>query len=325
MTHKKEKNEIEINKKNTINSINQDFQNEQSKKNIWGGSISPKITRKMKIDDNDNEKNIINLFQITDKLYTNDEHFHKSLIPKNKNKNKNQSSNIIRRNQFNSGRLNNIHQKKKLVITFGLNEGNNNNHVADNRKNFFVQNSDKNFLFKRRMNTIVKDVDSDLHQSKEQSNFSYYLKLKQRFRFPSKDINEESNGNYTSKHKNENHKNYALNNCHTNNEKNLTKRNSQFCRAKTNKSFKNINSPKKIKEEEIEKEETYIKQKKVNVVKDNIKKVNSRKESSNKDNNKTQIVNDVVELPKKEQNKQKKSKFCFLCCLNNNLNDSDDL
>ena len=36
MTHKKEKNEIEINKKNTINSINQDFQNEQSKK-IFGG------------------------------------------------------------------------------------------------------------------------------------------------------------------------------------------------------------------------------------------------------------------------------------------------
>jgi len=53
MTHKKEKNEIEINKKNTINSINQDFLNEQSKKNIWGGSISPKIIRKMKIDDND--------------------------------------------------------------------------------------------------------------------------------------------------------------------------------------------------------------------------------------------------------------------------------
>jgi hypothetical protein len=85
----------------------------------------------------------------------------------------------------------------------------------------------------------------------------------------------------------------------------------------------------KEKEKEKEKEETYSKSKKSN----NIKKVNSKKSNNIKikinNNNKTQIPNDVVEIPKKEsQNKQTnnlKRKFCFLCCLTNKLDDSEDL
>lgn len=319
--NKKGKNERDINKKNTINSIN-DFQNEQSKKNLLGGSISPKNIRKIKIDDNDNEINIINLYQMTDKLYTNDDHFQKDFIIKNKLKDKNGSSNIIKRNKFMSGRMNNMFQKKKLIITFGLNEGN----INIKRKQSFVKDSEKNFLFKRKITNITKGFDSELNKSKEKSNFSYYLKLKNRLRSPSKDINEDSNGinNGTSKHKHESYKNNeALHYCRTNNDKNFTRRNSQFFRAKTNKSIKHIESPKKIKEEE--KEETYIKLKKAN----NIKMDGSSKKSNNiKDYNKTQIPNDNVEIPKKEQKeqkKQKKSKFCFFCCLTNKLNDYDEL
>ena len=318
--NKKEKDRRDIKKKNTINSINQNYQNELSKQNSLGGSISPKRIRKINIEDNDDkDNNIINLFEMTDKLYTNDEHFQKDLIQKNKVINKNSSSNTIKRNQLMSGRINNLQQKKKLIITFGLNEDNN------NLKNSFADNSEKNFHFKRRISVVTKGIDSEFNKNKEKSNFSYYLKLKQKLRTPSKEINDESKGNTNNNnnHKNENHKVNALHSCHTNKEKSRAKRNSQFYREKTNKTFKNIESPKKAKEEENEKEETYSKPKKSN----NIKKVNSKKSNNIKNYNKTQIPNDVVEIPKTENQKKHtnlKSKFCFLCCLTNKLNDSDE-
>lgn len=322
IVNKKENDERDINKKNTNNSINHNFQNEQSKKNLLKGSISPKSIRKIKIDDNDNnnEINIINLYKMTDKLYTNDEHFQKDSIIKNKIKDKNSSSNIIKRNKFMSGRMNNMFQKKKLIITFGLNEGN----INFDRKQSFIKNNDKNFLFNKGISNISKGFDSELSKSQEKNNFSSYLNLNQRFRSPPKEINENSKGinNSSSKHKHESNKNYALHYCRTNNDKNNTRRNSQFFREKTSKSIKHIESPKKIKEEE--KEETYNKHKKVN----NVKKVNTKKSNNIKDYNKSQIPNDNVEIPKKEQKepkKQKKSKFCFLCCLTNKLNDSDEL
>ena len=343
ITNKKEKDERDINKMNTINSI-RNLQNERSKQNIWWGSISPKIIRKFKIDDNDDkENNIINLFKMTDKLYTNDEHFQKDPIKKNKTINKNCSSNIMNRNFLMSGRNNSLCQKKKLIITFGLNEDKNKTNI--NLKDSFAENSQKNFYFKRKISAVNKGIYSELNKSKEKSNFSYYLKFKQKFRLPSKEINDEPNGNNNSNnnHKNENHKINVLHNCYINNGKNYTKRNSQFFRARSCRTAKNIESPKKIKEEEKEKEkeierekekekekeETYSKSKKSN----NIKKVNSKKSNNIKikinNNNKTQIPNDVVEIPKKEsQNKQTnnlKRKFCFLCCLTNKLDDSEDL
>ena len=322
---KKEKEEI--NKKNTINSINNShsIQKEESKKNILGGSISPKNIRKMKIENNDKEKNLINLFQMTDKLYTNDDHFQKDFITKNKINNKINSSNISKKNHFNSGRINNLQRKKKLIITFGLNEDKNNNNNTI-LKSSFAENSEKNLQnlhFNRRKSTITKGVDSELNKSKEKSNFSQYLKLKQRYRSASKDINDESNGNNNSTHKqkNESHPNHALHNCKTNNEKNFTRRNSQFYRAKTYKTSKNTESPKKMKE--IEKED--IKSKKLN----KFKKAYTNKINNNK-SSKSPIFNDDEEMPKKEQKKEKKqnnfkSKFCLLCCLKNKLNDSDEL
>ena len=323
---KKEKEEI--NKKNTINSINNShsIQKEESKKNILGGSISPKNIRKMKIENNDKEKNLINLFQMTDKLYTNDDHFQKDFITKNKIQNKNNSSNIIKRNQFMSGKINNTIQKKKIIVTFGLNEINNyNNNDNVVQKSSFPENSEQNYQFKRRLSTGTKvvEADSELNKSKEKSNFSYFLKLKQRFGPLPKDINDESKGYSTTKHKN--HSNHALHNCRTNNEKIFNRRNSQFFRTKTNKPNKHIDSSKRIMEEEKEKEETYIKSKKSN----NIKKENSKKDNNNK-YNKTHIPKDDVEIPKKEQKGEKnqnnvKNKSCFLCCLTNKLNDSDDL
>ena len=328
--NKKGKIERIINKKNTINSINENSQNEQSIKN-FGGSISPKKTRKIKIDENedkdeDKEKKIINLFKMTDNLYANDEHFQKNLLKKSNIKNKNHSSNIIKNNNnLMSGRINSLHQKKKLIITFGLNEDNKNN-----LKNSYAENSDANLHFKRKLSFINKGVDSELIKSKEKSNFSYYLKLKEKCGSPSKENNEETNCNHNNNNinntnqKNENHKMNVLHICHTNKEKNNTKKNKQFFREKTNKTVKNVESQKKIKEEEKEKEETNIRSKKSN----NILKENSKKTNSSKNNNKTQIPDDDVEIPKKKNQKKQnnlKTKFCFLCCLTNKLNDSDDL
>lgn len=165
ITNKKEKDERDINKMNTINSI-RNLQNERSKQNIWWGSISPKIIRKFKIDDNDDkENNIINLFKMTDKLYTNDEHFQKDPIKKNKTINKNCSSNIINRNFLMSGRNNSLCQKKKLIITFGLNEDKNKTNI--NLKDSFAENSQKNFYFKRKISAVNKGIYSELNKSKE--------------------------------------------------------------------------------------------------------------------------------------------------------------
>ena len=113
--------------------------------------------------------------------------------------------------------------------------------------------------------------------------------------------------------------------CHTNKEKNNTKKNKQFFREKTNKTVKNVESQKKIKEEEKVKEEANIRSKKSN---NNILKENSKKTNNSKSHNKTQIPDDDVEIPKKKNEKKQnnlKTKFCFLCCLTNKLNDSDDL
>ena len=329
--NKKGKIERIINKKNTINSINENSENEQSI-NKFGGSISPKKIRKMKIDENENkdkdkESNIITLFKMTDNLYANDEHFQKDLIKKDKIKNKNHSSNIVKNNKnIMSGRINSTYQKKKLIITFGLNEDNKNN-----LKNSYAENSETNLNFKRNVSTINKGVDSEFIKTKEKSNFSYYLKLKQKCGSPSKENNEETNYNHNNNNinntnqKNENHKMNVLHNCHTNKEKNYTKKNKQVFREKTNKTVKNVESQKKIKEEEKVKEETNIRSKKSN---NNILKENSKKTNNSKSHNKTQIPDDDVEIPKKKNQKKQnnlKTKFCFLCCLTNKLNDSDEL
>ena len=328
-SNKKGKIERIINKKNTINSINENSENEQSKTSNLGGSISPKKVRKIKIDkDEDKESNIIHLFKMTDTLYTNDEHFQKDLLKKSKTKNKNCSSNVIKNNHLMSGRINSMCQKKKLIITFGLNEDNKNN-----RKNSYAENSDKNFHFKRKISTINKGVDSEFIKTKEKSNFSYYLKLKQKCGSPSKENNDETicnnnnnnNNINNTNQKNENHKMNVLHNCHTNKEKNYTKKNKQVFREKTNKTVKNVESQKKIKEEEKVKEETNIRSKKSN---NNILKENSKKTNNSKSHNKTQIPDDDVEIPKKKNEKKQnnlKTKFCFLCCLTNKLNDSDEL
>jgi hypothetical protein len=50
-----------------------------------------------------------------------------------------------------SGRINNLQQKKKLIITFGLNEDNN------NLKNSFADNSEKNFTYKKSFKAFFKN------------------------------------------------------------------------------------------------------------------------------------------------------------------------
>lgn len=238
---------------------------------------------------NNFENGVKNLLQFASNLYENDEHLNKGIITKK-----------IDMNNFPNSKKNSlvisggsIFQKKKLIISFGLN---------DQSKDISLLNN-KNCSFKRKVSNI-----SNRKLSNEQSknSFSNFLKIK-KIKSTTKERKEISNNN--------NHYKMIKYSNIPNNDGDFTSKSCKYdyLRART---FK----PKRIIAEKIFEEIEPVKYKKKN------SKIHNSK-SKIIDTNKNE-TNDLIDSKKespKNKNKTKNKKFNFLCCFKCKFNDDSDV
>ena len=317
---------------------NNDNNNNKDKEIVYQYSnISPKrrISVNCNYFNNSNKKNkkedsYLNILKYTKKLYENDEHLKKNMLTKKIDINDFAN---IKKNDLFSNRMNNKNsQKKKLIISFGLNEN-------DYEDQILLQGKyNKNIKsFRRKISSATKGRPSnDLSKSKEKSSFSNFLKFKQK---SSRDKGDESSKHcYKNNFDNNLIEDNSIKNYKPNKDGDLTSKSSKFyLRAKTFKT-KNLNTG-KILEEKSEKTGKIDKNEKNDKNKNklrNSQKVNKNKsqkiESINSNKNKTDDF-DIIkkESPKNKENKienntnKKKRKFWFFCCLNPKENDSDEM
>ena len=289
-------------------------------KEIYFGEVSPICLPKRnsllyKMNNNKNQKtdgNIINLVNFTNNLYKNDGHLNKGIITKkidmNNFPNTKKNSMII-----SSGCNNNIFQKKKLIISFGLNEQNKDKSNAHER-----------YSYKRKISKSSYKKNSD-GQFKSKNSFSNFIKIKKN-KSPSKERKMESNQNINkvtvnkyinfSSNKNNNLKKIKIFNSIINNDGDFTSKSNKydFSRAKT---FK----PNKVIKEKILEESVPITKTKTKYY----AKINHNK-SKIIESNKNE-TNDLLENKKTSPaNKRKKfNKINFFCCLSCKTNDDSDL
>ena len=276
---------------------------------------------------NKNEDSYLNILKYTKKLYENDEHLKKNMLTKKIDINDFAN---IKKNDLLSNRMNNKNfKKKKLIISFGLNENDYENQIL------LQGNYNKNIKsFKRKISSATKGRPSnDLSKSKEKSSFSNFLKFKHK---SSRDKGDESSKNfYKNNFDNNLMEDNSIKNYKPNKDGELISKSSKFyLRAKTFKT-KNLNTG-KILEEKTEKSEKNDKNDKNKNKLRNSQKVNKnksqKKESINSNKNQTDDF-DIIkkESPKNKENKienntnKKKKKFWFFCCLNPKENDSDEM
>lgn len=263
--------------------------------------LSPKSKKKsnLNVKKNPNENDILKLVTFANKVYEDEEHFKKDIFTK---RDKYDSSNPnTKRNMY--------HHKRSInnEITYKIS------------KELLPESGNKNIHFRRRLSSATKlRFSIDFSKSKEKSNYSNLLKLKQNLSKENEDdtkyiFDTQENNN---KIKNCKFNNYDLDTKHISSQKLLI-------RAKTLKHSKSkeFNYHKKIKEEK--EEETINK----SINKNKLSKVNTLKSNNTKNNyNKSQIQD--LEIIKKESSKKfkkyRKNYYCFLCCLNSKNDDSDN-
>ncbi len=251
------------------------------------------------------ENNLSNLLKFTNNLYNNDEHLNKGIITKkidmNNFPNTRKNSMIL-----SSGKCNNIFHKKKLIISFGLND----------------PNKDKNNAYEKLFLRKVSNS-SNKRNNCHKNSFSNYLTIKKK-KSPSKERKMESNqtihkiniyGNMVNatSNKNNNKKKIKLFNSIINNDGDKTSKSSKynFSRAKTFKPKKIINE--KILEESIPITKTKTK---------NYSKLNFHK-SKIIETNKNDMLETKNTSPNNKNIKTKKNNF--FCCLNCRTNDDSDI
>ena len=272
-----------------------------------------------------NENSYLNILNYTKKIYENDEHLKKQMLTKKININ--DLPNMKKGDLLISNRMNNKNcQKKKLIISFGLNENENENPIL------LQGNQYKNFKsFKRKISTATKGRPShELSKSKEKSSFSNFLKIKQKSPYREKE-DKSSRHFYENNFENNLIEDNTIKNYKSNKNGDMTSKSNKFySKAKTNKAKKL--STGKILEEKNDKNN-----KNKNKIKNN-QKVNKtrsqKKESINSNKNQTNDFDTIKkESPKNIENKiennitKKKKKYWFFCCFNSNSkeNDSDEI
>ena len=288
-SNRKEKELSNFNNLKKVKTHNNDTESVNIKKDIFhGGNINLKSRNNLNIGikrEDSNKSDVFNFIEFANDLYKNDEHLKKSIIKRCES-----NQYIHKRNKINSGRNNDIFKKKKLIITFGLNDENNNISNTNSK----IQNNSKNTHLKRRISCINREISNDFY-NKDKITFSNFLNLKSNIN--PKEFGDETNCN--NKENNEKGNAVKLSKFGLANQK----------KSKTKKSQKKGMSSKKISEENKEEK---IKPK-------SSAKIKVRK--SNNKENETQINEvDIIENTKKK----KKKHYCFLCCLTNKLNDSDE-
>ena len=251
------------------------------------------------------ENDLSNLLKFTNNLYNNDEHLNKGIITKkidmNNFPNTRKNSMIL-----SSGGFNNIFQKKKLIISFGLNE----------------QNKDKNNAYEKLFLRKVSNS-SNKKNNCHKNSFSNYLIINKK-KSPSKERKMESNQNIhkiniysnlvnATSNKNNNKRKIKLFNSIINNDGDQTSKSSKynFSRAKT---FK----PKKIIHEKILEESIPITKTKTK----NYSKLNFHKSKIIESNK-----NDMLETKNTSPNNKiiKTKKINLFCCFNCKTNDDSDI
>ena len=272
------------------------------------------INYNFKIDPNNIRKNgsMANVLKYTNSLYEADDHLKKGILTKKIDMNN--FSNTKRNNElFMSGRINNLFQKKKLIISFGLKDQNDN--LIQNKGNF-----NRIQTFKGKISSISRVRTSN--EFRERDTFSNYLQITQRLKTPNKEKGDQTNKNYhkiddiITINNNNTNKIYKINK-----DGDITSKSNKFylSRAKTYKTKNNCN---KILEES---NNDFVKIKQKNNLKTS-KNKSKKKESINKNKNSNNIFDiNKRENPKKEQedSNKKKKKFCFTCCFNSKDSDSD--
>ena len=303
------------------------YNNKDEEKLYNKSNISPKRRISVNYNNNNfnnsnkkskNENSYLNILKYTRNIYENDEHLKKQMLTKKIDIN--DLANMKKNNLFISNRINNKNfQKKKIIISFGLNE---------NENPIILQEGyNKNLKsFKRKISSATKGGPSnELSKSKEKSSFSNFLKFNQKS--SNREKEGESSRNYNKKNfENNLMEDNSIKNFKPNKGGDLTSKSSKFyLTAKTIKT-KNMNSV-KILEEKNDKNKNKLKSNQ----KEN-KTKNQKKESINSNKNQTNDF-DILkkESPKNKENKienninKKKKKFWFFCCLNFKENDSDEI
>lgn len=290
--------------------------NPKREKDIYFGDASPICLPKRKslicrMNNNRIQKansSIINLVKFTNNLYKNDGHLNKGIVTKKIDMNNfpnNRKNSLL----ISSGCNNNIFQKKKLIISFGLNEQNKDKSNAHER-----------YSFKRKISKSSNKKNSD---GLFKSSFSNYIKIKKN-KSPSKERKMESNQNIhkiniysnlvnATSNKNNNKRKIKLFNSIINNDGDQTSKSSKynFSRAKT---FK----PKKIIHEKILEESIPITKTKTK----NYSKLNFHKSKIIESNK-----NDMLETKNTSPNNKiiKTKKINLFCCFNCKTNDDSDI
>ena len=250
---------------------------------------SPNLINPRKKNKEKNNDRELNLCKLAEKLYENEEHFQKNIIPKKGSLI--DSLNTIKKNDsfISEGIF-----KKKLKSNFNIYIDST---IKDqNNSNLLKEFSDKNLdKIKRKSNASSSSKGkSSIYNNKKGikvSNCSSFKKIKFKNEVEMKQDKEEDQISIRKRSKFSN--NNIINNCKT---------------LKQNISSKPLRlyDNKKPSKEETE-----------------INNDNTKKKSSNKIKNDKSKINDNTKN-ENIKNKKKNKKFCYFCCLNNKDNDSDE-
>ena len=262
------------------------------------------------------ENNSINLLNLTDKIYEDDEHFKKGITTK-KNENCDKS---INKKKSSKGTANKKSNRKSLFLNINSNNINKLNNF-NGKKNINIK--------KRRASFMVK------HNNK--NNFGNFYKLKTRKNCMAMSMHEtEKNNNDTYNEENKKNKNKRINFKPI---KEITSQKGDKSPIIKNKNNKIVKNSKKIKisvgeAENEEKDEKMTAKKSNNNNNNKTEKINVEKivkiinENSEKTQNKMKESKEMkekteIQSNKKDNKDKNKQKFCLFCCLNSKLDDSE--
>ena len=244
-----------------------------------------------------NDNNSITLLNLTDKIYEDDDHFKKGIISK-KNETK--------------GNFEKIKPRKKKSSKFRAN-------MKNKRKSLFIVNNNKkresynknNVTFKKRRASVVVE-------HKNRNNFGFFNKIKFRKNNGDLDQETEKNNNDTNNLDDKKTKNKIMKNKtikeEESNPKSIT---NPLLKIKKNKIVK-TNKKNKLALEDVVNDD---KEDKITIKKNN-NNIKAEKSDSEKINVADNNENKKNQIQSNKKNKNKK-RYCFLCCLNNKINDSD--
>ena len=257
------------------------------------------------------ENNSINLLNLTDKIYEDDEHFKKGITTK---KNENCDKSIYRK-KSSKGTANKRSNKKSLFI-------NNNTNNINKLNNF---NGKKNINIKKRRASFMVKYNN-------KNNFGNFYKLKPRKNSMGMSMYEiEKNNNDTYNEENKKNKNKRINFKPIKEVSSQKGDKSLITKSKNNKIVKNTKKNKtSVGEVENEEKDEKMTAKKSNnnnkTEKINVEKIineNSEKTLNKIKESKEMKEKTEIQCNKKDNKDKNKQKFCFFCCLNSKLDDSE--